>query len=109
MKRCGVVAVALGLTLAPVFFGADGRAELTVPLRTGDTMVFLGDSITAAGIRGRLVAHALKVQDVYPELVVSGMPGEMAETLMRAMGGEALLTPELRARWENSGFYAGRS
>ncbi len=95
MKRVAGLVGALGLTLVPVCSGADAAAELAVPIRSGDTIAFLGDSITAAGIYCRLVTHGLKMQGVHPELVVSGVPGNTSKMMLERLDAVLATYPKL--------------
>ncbi len=92
-KRFGMFVVALGLTLAPIFAG--DVAELAVPIRSGDTIAFLGDSITAAGIYCRLVAHGLKTRNIFPELVVAGVPGNTSKHMLERLDSVLQSKPQL--------------
>lgn len=69
-------------------------AEAGVLIRNGDSVAFLGDSITAAGASYgnycRLVVHGLKTKGIVVTPVLAGVPGNTSEHMLARLDRDVL-------------------
>ena len=72
------------------------KAGVAAPDRpsNGQTIAFLGDSITAGGANYggycRLVVHGLKTRDIYVKPVLAGIPGNTSEDMLARLESDVL-------------------
>jgi lysophospholipase L1-like esterase len=71
---------------------------LNYPIKDGDTIAFLGDSITAGGENHggycRLVMHGLRTKGIHVKGIFAGVPGEKSLDMLLRLNGILLRKPE---------------
>ena len=72
-----------------VHSGSGNSKEYRILVKDGETLAFLGDSITAAGARHgrycRLVVHGLKTKNILVEPVLAGISGNTSEHMLERL------------------------
>lgn len=74
--------------------GSSNSKESQIIVKDGETIAFLGDSITAGGAKYggycRLVVHGLKTKDIFVEPVLAGVSGNTSEDMLQRLEQDVL-------------------